>query len=135
MLPNVAREEAEYALDAAQKDPWNESPWSYFIGVMKEQMHGKNISDAENATLLSYCETTVKNIRQNFKETANPDGEECPNILSTLIELLEIKADYESLSSAAHMANALALVHDRIRQKYWLYREKELRVLIEKVSS
>lgn len=133
----LAQREVEYALEAAEKDPWNESPWSYFMGIVREQTCGDRKNDVEaKEVFLSFCETQVNTILQNFQTTSNnEEGVECPNIISATIDLLEIRDDLESLTRAAQLSNELATVHDKIRLKYWLYREKEFRLLIEKKLS
>lgn len=135
LLLELAQREAKFALDAAERDPWNESPWSYFIGIVREQTSGDRKEDEANASFLGFCETEVDSILQNFKKTSTHEGEECPNIISAMIDILEIRDDLQSLTRAAQLASELATVHDKIRLKYWLYREKEFRVLIDKKIS
>lgn len=107
------------------------------MGIVREQTCGDRKNDVEaNEAFLSFCEIQVNTILQNFKTTStNKEGEECPNIISAKIDLLEIRDDLESLSLAAQLSSELATVHDKIRSKYWLYREKEFRLLIEKKLS
>ena len=55
------------------------------------------------------------------------DANKCSNLISAHIDILEMKKDAGANLEAANYAHDLALVHDKIRKKYWLQRERDLR--------
>mmetsp|Transcript_16503 Transcript_16503/g.25654 ORF Transcript_16503/g.25654 Transcript_16503/m.25654 type:complete len:367 (-) Transcript_16503:455-1555(-) len=120
---NDARTEAQYALDGAALDPYNESPWRYLIGILKEQR--KSNDSASVQLLVDDFETKTMDLR-SVLENAGRDPDACSNMISARIDMLELKGDSDSLKLASLLANGLGINHDTIRKKYWLLREKEL---------
>lgn len=79
------RKEADYGIKGAELDPYNESPWRYLIGVIKEQR-----------SLASEYETKASQLRTAISDAGrNPDG--CYNLTSARIDLLEMQGDADSL--------------------------------------
>jgi hypothetical protein len=79
------RKEADYGIKGAELDPYNESPWRYLIGVIKEQR-----------SLASEYETKASQLRTAISDAGhNPDG--CYNLTSARIDLLEMQGDEDSL--------------------------------------
>ena len=85
----VARHEADYAiLTGATLDPYNESPWRYLIGVLKEQPH--------NPGLIAEYETKTESLR-TVLTNALREPEACANWTSARIDLFEMIGDKECL--------------------------------------
>ena len=121
----IAKKEGDYAVQGASLDPYNESPWRYLIGILKEQCQALK-DDATRASLLDRFESKASQQRENIEAAGkNPDG--CFNLTSALIDILELKGDTESLEKAVQLASALAKEHDPIRKKYWLLRVEEMK--------
>jgi len=122
--------EAEYALRVAEMDPYNESPWRYLIGVLKEQI---KCSRDSTENVIEENEQKIVQVREELgKNTVDPY--ECSNLTSAHIDLLEIKSDCDSLLRAADLANGLATKYDIIRTKYWLRREEKFRSSMKQFS-
>lgn len=128
-----AHTEAQYAIDGATLDPYNESPWRYLIGVLREQIKANSNSSSSNShgkseqvvSLLD--EFYSKSLDLNkVLDTAGRDPNGCSNMVAARIDILELKGDRNSRVAAAGLAHGLACEHDTIRQKYWLMREQEL---------
>jgi hypothetical protein len=144
--------EADYAIKGAELDPYNESPWRYLIGLIKE--------DRSLAFEYESKATQLRTILTN----AGRDPDECHNLTSARIDLLEMQGDADSLKlvsccrfvfcccslcffspytatlsfgrkcsseQAIDMAQDLATKHDLIRKKYWLFRVSEMRAALE----
>jgi protein farnesyltransferase/geranylgeranyltransferase type-1 subunit alpha len=91
----VACHEAEFAMEKAiTLDPYNESPWQYLIGLLKEQLQ-KGDSDATRKLILEY-ETKAFKLRQVL-EKAGRNLDSCVNLNSARIDLLEMLGNKESL--------------------------------------
>jgi len=110
----AAQEEANYALEQAQSDPYNESPWRYLIGVVKEQ-----------PSLVESCEVKAVEMKDVLAK-AGRDAEACASLNSARIDLLEMKGNQDSLQQAIQLADAMASNHDLVRRKYWALRVSEL---------
>jgi protein farnesyltransferase/geranylgeranyltransferase type-1 subunit alpha len=90
---DLARQEADFAIDSATKDPFNESPWRYLIGILREQWTtGKII-----ATTLAEYEAKSFHVGTVLVE-ADHDPEACFNLTSTRIDLLEMIGSGDSLA-------------------------------------
>jgi protein farnesyltransferase/geranylgeranyltransferase type-1 subunit alpha len=91
----VARSEADFAMDkGVSLDPYNESPWQYLIGLLREQLQK---GDSESAReMISEYEAKACNLRQVL-ENANRNPETCVNLHSARIDLLEMLGDTISL--------------------------------------
>ena len=105
-------------------DPYNESPWRYLIGILKEQY--KVGSGEETTALLDEFEAKVCQQREVI-EKAGKDPNGCASLTSARIDILEYKGDAASLEKAIELASALAAEHDPIRKKYWLLRVDEMK--------
>jgi len=123
--------EAEYAIRIAEIDPFNESPWRYLIGVLKEQWRKQEGVASTFAVLLNEYEGKILQIKSDMKEREGVDGDSCVNLISALIDILEMKQDSSAIENAADFARCLGTKHDPIRKKYWSLREKELRLRAE----
>ena len=112
-LPD-AQVETNFALENARLDPYNESPWRYLIGIVKER-----------PSLVPDCESGAEAMK-DVLEKAGRDRDGCANLNSARIDLLEMKGDAQSLSTAKTLAEGMATAHDEIRAKYWRLRIREL---------
>ncbi len=100
-------------------DPYNESPFRYLIGLLREQSpQTTKMLAAECFPKVSALETVLVN--------AHRDPEACTNWTSARIDLLEIIGDKASLSHAITLAEGLANQYDTIRKKYWQLRIRQL---------
>eukprot|EP00536_Pseudo-nitzschia_multiseries_P009103 jgi/Psemu1/199917/e_gw1.247.19.1 len=141
-----ARTEATFALDAgASIDPYNESPWRYLVGVLREQQRLKhralqggsndadndadsnNDNDEEDAfrSLLADCDARAL-ATKDVLEAAHKDPDTCVHRTSARIDLLELLGTDEALASAAELAGGLARIHDVVRRKYWTLVERRM---------
>jgi hypothetical protein len=144
-----AKKEADYAIQGARLDPYNESPWRYLIGILKEQI---KVTEDKMALLNEY-ERKAYGLREEL-EQAGTESDSCTNLTSAWIDILEFKGDPSSLekvskylmtdygkgqvlshkvesnvvssTKALNLASALASEHDPIRKKYWLLRVDEM---------
>ena len=133
-----AKNEAEYAIKITLEDPYNESPLRYLVALVREQhklneQYNHDNDDGgsgENCTATCSDYTSflndVESEIQQLKETLGC-GNDCPTLISALIDILEMKGNPNSIIQAADMANELALKFDVVRKKYWLMREGKLR--------
>jgi len=142
---HAATDEAEYAIQGAEIDPYNESPLRYLIGIINEQIRLDKVAAMD---LVNDAETKLKsmsNVLVPDNQTQKEHGEEeetdeilagvSSNLISAQIDLLQAKGDVESMQQAAELAHALGTEHDTIRFKYWTFREKQLRSkLVEPIS-
>jgi len=122
-----AKIEADYALNSAAVDPYNESPWRYFIGVLDEQEDSlsKDQTSSDFLSLIQNYEQQIISLRNSLQVTAGADDANvCFTMTSAYIDLLDKKG---SFSLAADLAHDLAMKYDKIRKNYWLLREGELR--------
>jgi len=114
LTEDVARQEADYAIEIAQIDPYNESPWRYLIGIVRE-----------NDSLVDHYEQAAADVKTVLVE-ADRDAEACANLNSARIDLLEIKGSTGSIEEALELCKSMSAEHDTIRRKYWDLRASEL---------
>ena len=96
LLLDIAKHEADYAIHTgATLDPYNESPWRYLIGVLKEQW--KIQPDPE--LIGDYAEKACS-LRKVLSD-AHRDPDTCVNLTSARIDLYEMKGDKESLQAVS----------------------------------
>jgi protein farnesyltransferase/geranylgeranyltransferase type-1 subunit alpha len=89
----LARHEADYAIHTgATLDPFNESPWRYLIGLLKELPN--------NADLYAEYEAKAYSLRAILSD-AHRAPETCTNLTSARIDLLEMIGDDESLEKVS----------------------------------
>lgn len=131
-----AKVEVGYALEKASLDPYNESPWKYFIAIIKEQFRSsaadaesepESNPDSEFRLFLDECQSNTEKIKTRFEEQFKKDGMQCTHLVSTLVDILEIKGDEKSLREALDLVQALETRYDPIRRKYWKMRGDKLK--------
>jgi len=126
------QKEITYAMQCAEVDPFNESPWRYVIGFLEEckkysGSEGNDVMEAADVkSLINSCEQEITKMRGNLGSTEY-DVDSCVHLTSAKIDILEMKGDDISLEQAANLAKDLETEHDLIRKKYWKLREKEIR--------
>lgn len=119
-----AKVEADYAFNSSKIDPYNESPWRYFIGILSEQH--KSITDETKKDIISLVKTYKDQVDKLFTSLTE-NGDDCYyQLLSAHVDLLELICDKDSLLTASDIARELATIHDTVRAKYWFVREKEI---------
>lgn len=124
-------EETQYAMKVAVIDPYNESPWRYLIGLLREQVqHQSSVDESKKSNeiiqkIIDETETKLIEIKRTMT-SKGLDGNDCVNLVSAHVDILQIKGDRDSVEKAASLANELAIQNDSIRKNYWLMREKEL---------
>ena len=92
----LAKQEADFAIHTgATLDPYNESPWRYLVGVLKEQYLIK-----PNPALLDEYEEKAMSLRTILQE-AHRDPDSCSNLTSARIDLFELKGDTGSLEKVS----------------------------------
>jgi protein farnesyltransferase/geranylgeranyltransferase type-1 subunit alpha len=116
LAEETARREADYAIEIASIDPYNESPWRYLIGILKEQ---------NTPAMVDHYLKAATNVKQVL-EDAGRDQEACANLNSARIDMLEMSGTTECLIDAIDMCKAMATQYDLIRRKYWKFRVDEL---------
>eukprot|EP00549_Striatella_unipunctata_P025319 CAMPEP_0118684614 /NCGR_PEP_ID=MMETSP0800-20121206/6755_1 /TAXON_ID=210618 ORGANISM="Striatella unipunctata, Strain CCMP2910" /NCGR_SAMPLE_ID=MMETSP0800 /ASSEMBLY_ACC=CAM_ASM_000638 /LENGTH=158 /DNA_ID=CAMNT_0006581367 /DNA_START=390 /DNA_END=866 /DNA_ORIENTATION=+ len=123
----TARTETNFAFEkGANKDPYNESPWRYLLGVLREQ--GRVVNNREGALeLLTNAKEKLGIVEAALDDSEDYDAESCYCMASAHIDLLEMTGDSESLLKAADIAQELGEKRDTIRKKYWELRVKELK--------
>jgi protein farnesyltransferase/geranylgeranyltransferase type-1 subunit alpha len=101
---DIARNEADFAIGpkGVSLDPYNESPWRYLIGILKEQQQQQqqpppDTDDDVIMNLIIEYETKAANdITQILIDAdRNPDG--CTNLSSARIDMLEMIGGKHSL--------------------------------------
>jgi protein farnesyltransferase/geranylgeranyltransferase type-1 subunit alpha len=96
----LARHEADYAIHTgATLDPFNESPWRYLIGLLKELPNN-------NSDLYAEYEAKAYSLRAILSD-AHRDPETCSNLTSARIDLLEMIGDDESLEKVSTVTNTM----------------------------
>lgn len=125
-----ARVETEYALKCARLDVYNESPWTYLLAIIKEQHKRVNDCTDDEKTdvieLIRNCESKLLAIQSELKKEKNCDGHKFIHLISTYIDLLEIKKDKHSCKIAVDLVHGLATKYDPIRKKYWSMKKNTL---------
>jgi protein farnesyltransferase/geranylgeranyltransferase type-1 subunit alpha len=120
---DVAHREADYAIEIAQVDPYNESPWRYLIGIVKE-----------NVALVDHYEQAAADVKAVLSQ-AQRDPEGCANLNSARIDLLEMKGAKDSVEEALELCKSMSAEHDTIRKKYWDLRASELETKLTATST
>jgi protein farnesyltransferase/geranylgeranyltransferase type-1 subunit alpha len=120
---DVAHREADYAIEIAQIDPYNESPWRYLIGIVKE-----------NCSLVDHYEQAAADVKTVLSQ-AQRDPEGCANLNSARIDLLEMKGVKDSIEEALELCKSMSAEHDTIRKKYWDLRAFELETKLSVTSA
>jgi hypothetical protein len=92
-------EEADYAIKGAELDPYNESPWRYLIGLIKE-----------DRSLAGEYESKASQLRI-ILTTAGRDPDECCNLTSARIDLLEMQGDADSLKLVSWLCTVLDAIY------------------------
>ena len=131
----VARTEADFAIEkGATIDPYNESPWRYLVGLLKEQKKQISSQGGDSQPLLDEYEKKTFGLRDVLvKEKRNPDS--CSNLSAARIDILEMMGGAADLETALSLAEGLANEHDPIRKKYWMLRKNTMQQKVEKLSS
>lgn len=115
-----ARNEANFAIEeGARLDPYNESPWRYLIGILREQQKQQSqTNDQSVGVLLVEYEARAKSLT-SVLTIANRDPNACVNMTSARIDLLEMIGTKDSLETCIALAEGLGKKHDVTRTKYW----------------
>lgn len=130
----AARREADFAIEeGARLDPYNESPWRYLIGILREQQrriqHEPGSDDGSRTTLREWIvefEVRATALRSVLTE-AHRDPDTCVNLTSARVDLLEMMGTIDSLKTAIVLTEGLATEYDVVRKKYWSLVLKRLR--------
>jgi len=126
---DVARREADFAIDQGAKlDPYNESPWRYLIGILREQhqcVQEQDSNDTFTGVIVEY--EARANALRSVLIAAHRDPESCVNMTNARIDLLEMIGTNDSLKIAIALTEGLARKHDTVRRKYWSLVLKRLR--------
>lgn len=101
-----ARQEVIFSISQAQQDPYNESPWKYFVALIKEQFRLIGTSP-KFVSLIDYSEKALKETKENFEQESSKDGMECTHLIAAHIDILEMKGDGASVSRAMEFAKLL----------------------------
>lgn len=117
--------EIDYAIEKARLDVYNESPWKYFVAIVKEQCKFNHKEDSDLRLFLD-AEKKIEETKTLFEETSKKDSMECIHLHAAYIDILEIKGDKESCEKALDFVNALETRYDPIRKKYWRIRGEKL---------
>lgn len=102
---DVAQQEADFALSpvfGASLDPYNESPWRYLIGILKEQQNQNEKSNNEKnmtliTNLITQCELRTREIATTLQEKHQRDPNTCSHLLAARIDMLEMMDNDESI--------------------------------------
>jgi protein farnesyltransferase/geranylgeranyltransferase type-1 subunit alpha len=121
-----AEREVAFAIEKAKIDPYNESPWKYFIAIIKEQSRRIGISSEEFKTFLATCEKSVEDTKVSFERGTNKDGMECTHLISAYVDILEMNGSPACIEKALGFVEALEKRYDPIRKKYWKLRADNL---------
>jgi protein farnesyltransferase/geranylgeranyltransferase type-1 subunit alpha len=124
---SVFEAEADYALTSARLDPYNESPWRYFIAVLREQLK----HDPSIGLDLHDYQLKAEGVKQILVD-AGRDPDSCANLQSAIIDILEWIGSNESLQHAMELSLQLAREFDPIREKYWQFRCQQLEAAMVK---
>ena len=92
---DTAKKEADYAIQGANLDPYNESPWRYLIGVLKEQIKSSTDDTSKKALLDDYDQKICGEAREVIQK-AGKDPDACCSLVSARIDILEFKGDAAS---------------------------------------
>jgi len=115
--------EVEYALTKAAADPFNESPFTYFLAICKE-LYKDQFKTFQNELVPKYL-TKLQTL-----VPTNDDDEfivpVSPYVLSAQVECLAYLGDSDSLQKAGTVLDRLVESVDPIRRKYWTLRKSQL---------
>lgn len=100
--PDVARAEADYAITVATLDPYNESPWVYFVGILREQCRAGAGDDTNRVGMLKEYEGKVYAVR-NVLSNVQREPDTCSNLTSARIDVLELIGDRTSLEEVRNI--------------------------------
>lgn len=121
------KQEAEFALEGAELDPYNESPFRYLIGLLREQATNLSSLSAEYYPKVAALRTKL--------EEAKRDPMSCVNWMSARIDLLEGICSEQSLNQAMSLATDMADQYDTIRKKYWMLRVHQIKEKLAQSAS
>lgn len=116
---DMCRKEANFAIEGATMDPYNESPFRYLIGILREQSTSCKELSAEFYPKVEALQSVLVD--------AQRDPEACANWTSARIDLLEAISDDISLTKAMTLAEGMAERYDTIRNKYWKLRINQIK--------
>jgi len=148
------RMEADYAIKAAELDPYNESPWRYLLGLIREFLfsleHKEEDSEkvqVEHDTATATATTgkavdeiidyylneidTIKNKLNSNSRNADHVGY-CTQMVIAQVDLLEMKNDDLNAIGVALKYTLELKDQDPIRKSYWEQREQALRSRLPK---
>jgi protein farnesyltransferase/geranylgeranyltransferase type-1 subunit alpha len=123
----LAQQEVDYTFRMVSMDPYNESPWRYLIGILREQQ------PSTRRHLIDHCRQAIPKI-QNVLSNASRDPDACANLNSARIDLLEMEGSKECIQEAISLCKAMSEQHDTIRSKYWDFRIVQLQTKIATIS-
>ena len=126
-----AQNEVNYAIEKAGWDPYNESPWKYFVAIIKEQFRSDKGGNIGTLPFIEACEESLLQTKETFEKETKKDGMECNHLIAAHIDILEMKASDESRLKAVDLARALETRYDPIRRKYWKLRSAQLRETLQ----
>lgn len=132
LAPATANAELEYVMNspdvALVGDPSNESPWRYYVAVVKEQIFALQ-DGASVIQLLCRARREINRVRRQIAV-----GPSSATATAALIDILEWKGQAEAVREAIGLCAALANEHDAIRQKYWNFRAQQLQTALNKIE-
>ncbi len=92
--------EMKYALRMIQKDPYNESPWTYVLALLREKLLQEKTdasSSSSNASLLQEFWDQIHAPMEQILTDAGHDPNGCAPWASARIHVLELLGDVTSL--------------------------------------
>ena len=117
---------------ALRGDANNESPWRYYVAVIKEQIFALQ-DGASVIQLLCRAEKDIETVTvRRVSQIATM--EHAPNATGALIDVLEWKGDADALQQAMELCHLLANEHDLIRQKYWNFRAQQVQTALDQLE-
>lgn len=123
---DTAREECEFAVShGILLDPFNESPYRYLIGIIKEQRGNGEVSHEEYYAFVDEgLESINPSIIQGVLEQGNvmqDNVNSCFNWTSARIDLLELKGDPTSLELVRFCSRFRVLLTTRIILRFLVH--------------
>ena len=116
------RKEMDYALQVALQDPFNESPFSYFLAMAKAlRREDETVWEIE---ILSSYQAKLQSLWPDADD--EEDDQVSPFVLSTKVEWLVYQGDDVALDKVRTLLERLAETVDPIRRKYWRFRQDQL---------
>ena len=110
---------------ALRGDANNESPWRYYVAVIKEQIFALQ-DGASVIQLLCRAVKDIETVRSQISSVEN-----APNATGALVDVLEWKGDADAMQQALELCHSLANEHDHIRQKYWNFRAQNVQTVLD----